>query len=125
MNGNKLLDTNILIYLSQKKLKIDDIANVKSVLYISVITYIEALGFNFKKAEEKEFIRKLCKEMLILNLDDNIVGEVIKIKQSKKIKLPDAIIAATAIQRNLQLITANVDDFKGISNKLSIVNPMK
>ena len=53
-----------------------------------MITYIEALGFNFKKEEEKLIIKKLCKEMIVINLDDNIVEEIIKIKQSKKIKLP-------------------------------------
>jgi len=63
--------------------------------------------------------------MVVINLDSNIVEEVIKIKQSKKIKLPDAIIAATAIQNNLQLLTANVSDFKGISKKLIITNPIK
>jgi predicted nucleic acid-binding protein len=125
MNGNKLIDTNILIYLSQKKLKLENIADSQSKLYISVITYIEALGFNFKKEDEKLIIKKLCKEMIVINLDDNIIEEIIKIKQSKKIKLPDAVIAATAIQKNLQLVTANVDDFKSISSKLNIINPVK
>ena len=51
----------------------------------------------------------------ILTLVDKIVEETIQIKQTKKIKLPDAIIAATALHHNMELITNNSKDFKGIN----------
>ncbi|HAH54244.1 MAG TPA: hypothetical protein DCM02_02880 [Flavobacterium sp.] len=44
-----------------------------------------------------------------------------KIRRSKKIRTPDAIIAATAIVHNLTLIT-NDNDFNGIQ-KLKTINP--
>ena len=46
---------------------------------------------------------------------------VIKIKQTKKIKLPDAIIAATALHYDMELITRNTKDFSGID--ITIRNP--
>ncbi len=45
MSGNRLLlDTNILIYLSKQELKLEDFASEDDMLYISVITLMEAKG---------------------------------------------------------------------------------
>jgi predicted nucleic acid-binding protein len=44
------------------------------------------------------------------------------LRQQHKIKLPDAIIAATAMAEGLTLITRNSDDFKNI-NSLKLLNP--
>jgi predicted nucleic acid-binding protein len=53
MSGNKLLlDTNILIYLSKKELNLEDFANVNDVLYISVITLMEAKGYQYSNKKE-------------------------------------------------------------------------
>ena len=57
MNGDKfLIDTNIIIYLTQKKLKIDDFAKNEDRLYISSITYIETLGYPFLDQDEEKII---------------------------------------------------------------------
>jgi len=123
MSGNRLLDTNILIYLSKNLLSIEDIAGKDEVLHISIITYMEALGYKFKIPREKQLITALCKECVVLQLDDKIVAEVIKVRQKFKIKLPDAIIFATAKVHKLKLITANNADFKGLSKQVKIINP--
>lgn len=85
---------------------------------------MEALGFQFKKSSEERTIRMICSQFEIIHLDHNIIEKVIAIKQKKKIKLPDAIIAATAIHLKLDLITANTDDFKNIDVSLCIINPL-
>ena len=54
MNG-KLLDTNILIYLSQKTLEFSKVASPGDNLYISVITYMEVLGYRFSNEFEQNF----------------------------------------------------------------------
>ena len=56
-------------------------------------------------------------------LTKEIEKQTILIRKSNKIKLPDAIIAATAIVYNLTLVTRNIDDFKNISG-LKIFNPL-
>jgi predicted nucleic acid-binding protein len=48
-------------------------------------------------------------------LNQEIKLETIKIKQKHKIKLPDAIIAATAIYFNMPLVSAD-KDFSKVSN---------
>ena len=59
----------------------------------------------------------------VIPLEDNIVDSVIKMKQIQNIKLPDAIIAATAISDDLYLVTRNVDDFNNTNVKL--INPFQ
>lgn len=122
MNG-MLVDTNIIIYLSRRELELDTFVTDRSHLYISVITYMEALGFQFRSKQEEQTVRAICNQFETISLNDDIVEKVITIKQNKKIKLPDAIIAATAIYSKLDLITANVDDFKNIDDSLRVINP--
>jgi hypothetical protein len=49
---------------------------------------------------------------------------IISIRQKHKIKLPDAIILATVLVGELELITANVADFINIDPSLKICNPL-
>ncbi len=53
-----------------------------------------------------------------------VVDKVIAIRQLHKIKLPDAIILATALVSDMELVTANVADFIHIEPRLRIYNPM-
>jgi hypothetical protein len=123
MNG-KLVDTNILIYLSKRKLEFDQVASPHSELSISVITYMEVLGYRFETDFEKQTVEQLCKYFPIIHLNSEIIEKVIYIRQKHKIKLPDAIILATALIGDLELVTANVADFIHIDPNLKILNPL-
>jgi len=125
MNGNKLLDTNILIYLTKGELILDSFSNQNDNLSISAITYMEALGYNFKSASEEELMKSLCKNLNLIHLNTEIIDLVIGLRKTCKINLPDAIIAATAIQGNYTLITRNVNDFIGVKGKIKIIDPQK
>jgi predicted nucleic acid-binding protein len=50
-----------------------------------------------------------CRIVSLFPFTDDIKNLTIEIKQSKKIKLPDAIIAATALHLNLPLLRADKD----------------
>ena len=54
-----LLDSNTIIYLSKKLIKIDDILEDNTIPLVSVVTYMEVLGYDFKDDSEKNFIKKL------------------------------------------------------------------
>jgi len=59
----------------------------------------------------------------ILPLNEIVTEKTIELKRSfRKMKLGDAIIAATAIADSLALITRNVDDFKFIPD-FTVINP--
>jgi predicted nucleic acid-binding protein len=109
-----LIDTNIIIYLSQGKLKISDFAKKDDNLYLSSVTYIETLGYPFPTQDEETAATKLCETFDRFFLTKEVEEQTILIRKSKKVKLPDAIIAATAIVHNLTLVTHNSDDFKNI-----------
>jgi predicted nucleic acid-binding protein len=125
MSGNKLLlDTNILIYLSKNEITLDSFAKSDDLISISVITYMEALGFPFQNKPEEEIIVALCENLKVFQLNDEIISLVISLRKEAKIKLPDAIILATAIVNDLQLITHNVSDFYAFSNRINIMDPL-
>ena len=115
MNGhNYLIDTNIIIYLTQNKLKVSDFAQERDNLYISTITYMESLGFPFQNRNEEDAITKLCDTFERLFLTEDIEKQTILIRKKNTVKLPDAIIAATAITYHLTLVTLNSSDFSKI-----------
>jgi len=61
----------------------------------------------------------------IFNLEDAIKYKTVEIRKVHKIKLPDAIIAATALIYNLILITRNIKDFKDIILVTQLINPLE
>jgi len=67
-------------------------------------------------------LKIFIKESNIHNISEEIVRQCISIRKGKKIKIPDAIIAATAVVNKFSLITANETDFIQISG-LKIINP--
>jgi len=81
--------------------------------------------YRFSNKDEKQRIEKLCENIPVIDLDKEIVEKVIQIRQQNKIKLPDAIILATALINNFELITANISDFSNIHDDLVIIDPMK
>jgi predicted nucleic acid-binding protein len=120
-----LIDTNILIYHINEDIPPDSRSELKQIFKnhfnISVITKMEFLGF--KKHTEKSFkeSNKFLENADVIGLDDEIIDIVISLKREMKIKLPDAIIAATAKKKEWTLVTRNDKDFKDI--ELNIYNP--
>ena len=60
----------------------------------------------------------------VIPLTDEIADFAIELRRRKKMKLPDAVMAATALRYGLTLITRNVEDFKSIDG-LEIYNPFE
>ena len=124
MSGNRfLLDTNILIYLSKGDLILTDFAASNDSLFISVITLMEVKGFVFRSLKEEKTINSLCSMMNHIYIDESIVEEVVRLRKKVSIKLPDAIIMASAIVQGQILVTRNISDFKRSGEKLLLLNP--
>jgi predicted nucleic acid-binding protein len=121
MNGSRaLFDSNIIIYISKRNIPFSFIDQFDD-LAVSVITFMEVLGYSFENFDEEIFVRELLSVFRIIYVDQLIADIVVQIRKKRRIKLPDAIIAATAISKNLQLVTRNVEDFENIDVK--IANP--
>ena len=96
---------------------IDDIPN------LSIISQIELLCWKTDTAKEQQ-VKDFIADSVIFNITPNIIAHCVDIRRNKKIKTPDAIIAATAIAHSRTLVTNNEKDFANI-NGLKIVNPFK
>jgi predicted nucleic acid-binding protein len=112
MGQKYLLDTNVVLDFMGRKLPenskvllskiIDDQIN------ISAINKMELLGF--KHVEQNLIAFVDFSE--VYHIDDEIIDRTIELRKKYKIKLPDAIIAATAIVNNFILISHNIKDFQ-------------
>ena len=101
-----LIDTNILVYMLQGNPKVRYFAQ-EEFLAVSCITEMEILGKYQIFEEEKKIVEELLEQCNIIDITYKIKQTAIKLRQNYRIKLPDAIIAATAIQQNLTLVTAD------------------
>jgi hypothetical protein len=122
-----LFDTNILIYYFNGSLSDAIFQNISRMFQeyfaVSVISKMEFLGFSGFKHAEMEKARRFLSFAKVIPLENTIVEQVIDIKQTFKIKLPDTIIAATAMYYDLHLVTRNVQDFKHVN--VNLINPFQ
>lgn len=88
----------------------------------SIITKIEVLSFNPDKDDNYTVLVDFFEAASIFDLANDIVNKTIQIRQKQKIKLPDAVIAATALCNGFKLISRNTSDFKNIEG-LEVINP--
>jgi predicted nucleic acid-binding protein len=123
MSGNRaLLDSNIIILASKEKIDLEKLFENYDTFFVSIITYMEVLGYENITETEKLIIDNFFSNIEIIEVGKEIAKIVIdyKNKSSKKIKLPDAIILATAKFVSGDLVTRNVSDFIDIDNSISI-----
>lgn len=115
-----LLDTNVVIHYLNNTLPVSSIRFLNRFIdencNVSVITQMETLGFNFKNKADKEVTEIFIENSTVLEINTEVVKKTIAIRKSRKINLPDAIIAATAIVLDFTLITQNTKDFDTIQN---------
>lgn len=123
MGKKFLIDTNTLIDAQMKKLPekglqfLADIINEN--FTISFITYIEFLGYKYATPTTEDFIALAD----VIEINKSIIDTCIALRRAQTIKLPDAIIAATALSLDCTLVTTNDEkDFITIKD-LEIINP--
>lgn len=126
MGKRYLIDSNVIIDYTALRLSekgsnfVEDLFDTD--FLISVATKIEVLGFSDvpnKLLAMEEFVNSAT----TLSLDDAVTNQTIQLRREyKKLKLGDAIIAATALVYDLVVISRNVSDFKNI-NGLQIIDP--
>ncbi len=120
-----LFDSNILIYHLNGKLNqrgTDLLAEgLSGAGAYSIISKIELLGFNQSESNDRQ-ARLFLSSLQELELMSVIAEQTIQIRKTRKLKLPDAAIAATAIVSNLVIVTRNTSDFNQITG-LNYINP--
>ncbi|BAU52519.1 type II toxin-antitoxin system VapC family toxin [Mucilaginibacter gotjawali] len=107
MNGTDLfIDTNICIYLLNGDIVLAELLQGQN-LYISIITEMELYAYHGDNASAIQVLDNFLKSISVINIEEKVKINTIEIRKRSKLKLPDSIIAASAISFGLPLITAD------------------
>lgn len=122
-----LVDTNILIYHFNNTIPQKSHKRLHEIFVhhfnVSVITRMEFLGFKNHTSDSFAKAHSFLEFADIINIDDAIVDTVVGLRRKVHIKLPDAIIAATAIVNELTIVTRNIRDFA--NSNVQLYNPFE
>jgi predicted nucleic acid-binding protein len=123
MSGKKklLLDTNAVLYILSNNKNREILRG--NHLYISFVTELELLSFPAINDEEKEIINQFIKNTEIIDIDIIIKEKTIELRKRYRLKLPDAIICATALLQKCILVTndtklINIKEIKSVTLKI-------
>jgi predicted nucleic acid-binding protein len=123
MGKRYLIDTNAVIDFCNGKMP----ENGRNLLLginpeISIVTNIELFATKNISSQEYELLERFVVFSTVHDVNKSLIDKTINIRQNYKIKLPDALIAATALVNSLTLISRNTKDFEGIEG-LAFINP--
>lgn len=122
MSGIDLfVDTNILVNLAEGNKEVNQYLEGNN-LFVSVITEIKLLGWHKITSSQKNFFQRPLRDCTIVGLINPIKDLTIELKQKHRIKLPDAVIAASSLHLDIPLITQD-QGFVRIKNlNLVVIN---
>ena len=121
MSGSKiLLDTNAFIYFFEGRGKITNLVVSTPEIYFSAISEIELLSADRLGESEIDSIKAFLALCHQVELAPAIIEQTIRIRRQYHFKIPDAIIAASAIALEMPLVSADTH-FKKIA-ELSLVS---
>lgn len=119
-----LLDSNTLIYSARPEpqfvalrpwIKHPDAA-------VSALAAVEVLGYHAISTADTIYFQALLRVLPQLPITDAVLGRAVTVRQRFRLKTADAIVAATALEHGLELVTAD-SDFIRVAG-LVVVNPM-
>ena len=117
---NVLLDSSVIIEFirvrDKSKTHIARLTQEGTALSISIVTYFEAYAGRsiWEKPQARQAIQTLLAGMEIVTLDTTIAQRAGEIRARYGLSAMDAIIASTALNNHLQLVTLNRKDFEKV-----------
>jgi predicted nucleic acid-binding protein len=106
MSGDEIfLDTNACIYFLNGDQVLADFLQGQSI--ISIITEIELFAFHGNNDASIEILNDFIDSVTVLDIDKQIKATTIELRKTYKLKIPDTIIAASALSLSLPIITAD------------------
>ena len=110
-----LLDTNIVIYvLSTRSPELAARVLAQDVA-VNWVVRIETLGWHHLAEDDRRRFERFFDAITTLPMDEAVYTETIRLRKAHRVQLPDALVAATAIRHDVELWTANMEDFEHIS----------
>jgi len=117
-----LIDSNIIIYASKPGYEFLHPLMGQADLAVSVISYVETLGYHQLTEPEKRFLTEFFENVNLSPLSDPVLQRAVSLRQTRKMKLGDSLIAATALVAAVTLVTRNTQDFDWIPG-LTLLDP--
>lgn len=112
MNGKFLLDTNAVVALLRSNATLIQTLQSAEWVGVSVITELEFLSFSGLSPRDESVFQEFKNRVDVIDLqssDNKMLMRIIEIRKQNNLKLPDAIIAASAIEKNATLLTQDAD----------------
>ena len=119
-----LLESNIFIYSILPEHKNLRDWMMKQEFAASEISLVEVLGYHRLSEEDALKLEDLFNMAKVLPMSRDIVDKAIQLRRQRKMGLADSLIAATALDYDIQLVTRNTSDFDWIED-LKLLNPMQ
>jgi predicted nucleic acid-binding protein len=105
-----VFDSNVIIdYLNGAKEAKQEMHLYKN-MAISIVTYIEVL-VGIKDAQTKKKVKKFLAKFEVINVTQEVADAAIELRVKYKLKIPDALVLATAVTQDAILVTRNTKDF--------------
>lgn len=109
MSGKLLLDTNVVIgFLLEKEPLVEFLKNhANDVLYVSVVTKMELLSFHGISDEDEHAFLSFLSCATLVPLSEEVQTVTILFRRATRKKLPDSMVAASAIALGATLVTSD------------------
>ncbi|BAY45188.1 hypothetical protein SAMD00079811_27900 [Scytonema sp. HK-05] len=124
MSGNRyVLDTNAIVALLQGNSQLIQLLKNADWIGVSVISQIEFLAFSGLSQDDRQLFQLFLQRVEIIGLvasDAALIEKIIEIRLQYRLKLPDAVIAAMAIQNSASLVSADTEFAK--VTMLTVIN---
>ena len=124
MSGSRyLLDTNAIVALLQGETKLVELLQNADWVGISIISQIEFLVFSGLSEADRSLFQQFLQRVEVVGLGSGeveLIQVIIEIRQQYRLKLPDAMIAAIALQNLVNLVTRDREFAKVVN--LTVVN---
>ena len=119
-----LIDSNIIVYAAKPEHGTLRRLIAEQSPAVSVVSYVEVLGYHRLTDQERRYFSMFFAAAPLLPLSSEVLEQAVRLRQSRKMTLGDALVAGTALAYRLRLVTRNTKDFDGIP-ELVVIDPFK
>ncbi|NLQ05598.1 type II toxin-antitoxin system VapC family toxin [Cylindrospermopsis raciborskii] len=119
-----LIDSILIIYATQPPYTQLRSWLVNYATHYSAISRLETLGYHRLGDAEKQAIMAILDNLDVLMINKVTLEIAVALRQQQKMSVGDSLIAATCLDSDLPLATANIKDFDWIEGLL-IHNPLE
>ncbi len=117
-----LLDSNIIIYAAQPEHENLRTFIAQHAPLVSAVSVVEVLGYHKLTEEARSHFEEFFAAARVLAVSESVIASAVRLRQQRRVKLGDALIAGTALAHDLTLVTRNTEDFRWVPD-LRLLDP--